>query len=163
MSKVKKITSARLFLPIVCLIAVLLLNVIKTPDFFNVSIQNGVLYGYIIDVINRASELVILAVGMTLVTAASGGQDISVGAIMAVAAAVCCQVLSGGEVSVTEYASPLILAVVAAILASALCGAFNGFLVAKLKHQPIVRFGFFILQAVVLHSLLQTDRLLTFV
>ena len=87
MSKVKKITSARLFLPIVCLIAVLLLNVIKTPDFFNVSIQNGVLYGYIIDVINRASELVILAVGMTLVTAASGGQDISVGAIMAVAAA----------------------------------------------------------------------------
>lgn len=138
MNKVKKITSARLFLPIVCLVAVLLLNVIKTPDFFNVSIQNGVLYGYIIDVINRASELVILAVGMTLVTAASGGQDISVGAIMAVAAAVCCQVLSGGEVSVTEYASPLILAVVAALLASALCGAFNGFLVAKLNIQPMV-------------------------
>ncbi len=79
-SKLKKITSARLFLPIVCLIAVLLLNVIKTPDFFNVSIRNGVLYGYIVDVINRASELVILAIGMTLVTAASGGQDISVGA-----------------------------------------------------------------------------------
>ena len=77
-SKLKQITGARLFLPIVCLIAVLLLNVIKTPDFFNVSIRNGVLYGYIIDVINRASELVILAVGMTLVTAASGGQDISV-------------------------------------------------------------------------------------
>ena len=34
-SKLKKITSARLFLPIVCLIAVLLINVIKTPDFFN--------------------------------------------------------------------------------------------------------------------------------
>ena len=98
-SKLKKITSARLFLPIVCLIAVLLLNVIKTPDFFNVSIRNGVLYGYIIDVINRASELVILAIGMTLVTAASGGQDISVGAVMAVAAAVCCQILSGGQVS----------------------------------------------------------------
>ena len=74
-SKLKKITSARLFLPIVCLIAVLLLNVIRTPDFFNVSIRNGVLYGYIVDVINRASELVILAIGMTLVTAASGGQD----------------------------------------------------------------------------------------
>ena len=81
-SKLKKITSARLFLPIVCLIAVLLLNVIRTPDFFNVSIRNGVLYGYIVDVINRASELVILAIGMTLVTAASGGQDISVGAII---------------------------------------------------------------------------------
>ena len=101
-SKLKKITSARLFLPIVCLIAVLLLNVIRTPDFFNVSIRNGVLYGYIVDVINRASELVILAIGMTLVTAASGGQDISVGAIMAVAAAVCCQILSGGQVLVSK-------------------------------------------------------------
>ena len=67
-SKLKKITSARLFLPIVCLIAVLLLNVIRTPDFFNVSIRNGVLYGYIVDVINRASELVILAIGMTPVS-----------------------------------------------------------------------------------------------
>ena len=123
-SKLKKITHARLFLPIVCLIAVLLINVIKTPDFFNITIRNGVLYGYVIDVINRASELVILAVGMTLVTAASGGQDISVGAVMAVAAAVCCQILSGGASSVTAY--------------SALCGAFNGLLVAKLNIQPMV-------------------------
>lgn len=137
-AKLKKITSARLFLPIVCLIAVLLINVIKTPDFFNITIRNGVLYGYVIDVINRASELVILAVGMTLVTAASGGQDISVGAVMAVAAAVCCQILSGGAASVTEYQNSLIIAVIAALLAAALCGAFNGFLVAKLNIQPMV-------------------------
>ena len=137
-SKLKKITHARLFLPIVCLIAVLLINVIKTPDFFNITIRNGVLYGYVIDVINRASELVILAVGMTLVTAASGGQDISVGAVMAVAAAVCCQILSGGASSVTAYQNSIILAVVAALLASALCGAFNGLLVAKLNIQPMV-------------------------
>ena len=137
-SKLKKITHARLFLPIVCLIAVLLINVIKTPDFFNITIRNGVLYGYVIDVINRASELVILAVGMTLVTAASGGQDISVGAVMAVAAAVCCQILSGGQVSVNEYQNSIIIAVIAALLASALCGAFNGFLVSKLNIQPMV-------------------------
>ena len=137
-AKLKKITSARLFLPIVCLIAVLLINVIKTPDFFNITIRNGVLYGYVIDVINRASELVILAVGMTLVTAASGGQDISVGAVMAVAAAVCCQILSGGEVSVNSLAAPIIVAMLAALAASALCGAFNGFLVAKLNIQPMV-------------------------
>ena len=134
----KKITSMRLFLPIVCLIAVLLVNVITTPGFFKVSINNGVLYGYIVDVINRASELVILAVGMTLVTAASGGQDISVGAIMAVAAAVCCQILSGGEVSVNSLAAPVIIAMLAAVAAAALCGAFNGFLVAKLNIQPMV-------------------------
>ena len=134
----KKLTSMRLFLPIVCLIAVLLVNVITTPGFFKVSINNGVLYGYIVDVINRASELVILAVGMTLVTAASGGQDISVGAVMAVAGAVCCQILSGGEVSVNSLAAPIIVAMLAALAASALCGAFNGFLVAKLNIQPMV-------------------------
>lgn len=77
--KIKAVTSMRLFLPIVCLIAVLLVNLITTPGFFKISINNGVLYGYVVDIVNRASELVILAVGMTLVTAASGGQDISVG------------------------------------------------------------------------------------
>lgn len=127
-----------MFMPLVCLAAVLLVNVLTTPGFFKISINNGVLYGYIIDVINRASELVILAVGMTLVTAASGGQDISVGAVMAVAAALCCQVLSGGEVSVTEFQNPFILAILAALLGSTVCGAFNGFLVAKLNIQPMV-------------------------
>ena len=71
--KIKAVTSMRLFLPIVCLIAVLLVNLITTPGFFKISINNGVLYGYVVDIVNRASELVILAVGMTLVTAASGG------------------------------------------------------------------------------------------
>ena len=134
----KKVTEHPLFMPIVCLLVVLLVNIIKTPDFFKISINNGVLYGYVIDVINRASELVILAVGMTLVTAASGGQDISVGAVMAVAGAVCCQILSGGEVSVTKMQNPMILAVLAALAAAALCGFFNGFLVAKMNIQPMV-------------------------
>lgn len=135
---IKKITSARLFMPLVCLAAVLLVNVITTPDFFKVSINNGVLFGYVIDVINRASELVILAVGMTLVTAASGGQDISVGATMAVAGAVCCQILTGGELSVDTLAAPLIVGMLAGLLAATICGMFNGFLVAKLGIQPMI-------------------------
>lgn len=133
-----KIVHHHLFMPIMCLIVVLLSNLIKTPDFFAISMRDGVLYGYIIDVINRASELVILAIGMTLVTASSGGQDISVGAVMAVAAAVCCQILSGGQVSVTEFQNPLILAVLVALVAAALCGAFNGYLVSHLHIQPMV-------------------------
>ncbi len=134
----KKLTGMRLFMPIVCLLAVLLINVITTPGFFKISLNNGVLYGYIIDVVNRASELVVLAVGMTLVTAASGGQDISVGAVMAVAAAICCQILSGGDVSTNAFQNPFILAVIAALAGAVLCGAFNGFLVAKLNIQPMV-------------------------
>jgi len=134
----KKITGNHLFFPLVCLLVVLLINVIKTPDFFSISINNGVLYGYIIDVINRGSELVILALGMTLVTAASGGQDISVGAVMAVAGAICCQILSGGETSVSELQNPMLIAMLAALVVAGLCGAFNGFLVAKLHIQPMV-------------------------
>ena len=93
----KKITSQRLFLPIFCLALVLLVNIVTTPNFFAIEVRNGVLYGYLIDIINRASELVILAVGMTLVVSSSAGTDISVGAIMAVSAAVCCNLLTGGE------------------------------------------------------------------
>ena len=128
----------RLFMPIVCLLVVLLVNVITTPSFFKISLNNGVLYGYIVDVVNRASELVVLAVGMTLVTAASGGQDISVGAIMAVAGAVCCQILSGGQVTTNEFQNPLILAILAALVVAMICGAFNGFLVSHLNIQPMV-------------------------
>lgn len=134
----KKISSARLFLPILSLILVLIINMIKTPNFFNITVQNGVLYGYIIDVINRASELVILAVGMTLVVASSGGTDISVGAVCALSGAVACFVLSGGEVSTDIYHAPYILAFFAAILVGLACGSFNAFLVAKMNIQPMV-------------------------
>lgn len=137
-SFIKKVTGYRLFLPIACLILVLLINVIKTPTFFQITIKNGVLYGYIIDVINRASELVILAVGMTLVVAASGGTDISVGAVSALAGAMCCFILSGGEQSTNVYHAPYLAGVLAALAMGAVCGAWNGFLVAKMKIQPMV-------------------------
>lgn len=138
LKRLKKITGYRLFLPLTCLALVLLINVIKTPNFFHIEVNNGVLYGYVIDVINRGSELVILAVGMTLVVAASGGTDISVGAVCAVAGAVCCFILSGGEQSTDFYHSPYLLGVLAAVATGMLCGAWNGFLVAKLKIQPMV-------------------------
>ena len=154
----KKITSQRLFLPIFCLALVLLVNVITTPNFFAISVRDGVLYGYIIDIINRASELVILAIGMTLVVSSSAGTDISVGAIMAVSAAVCCNILSGGERAATEFANPLILGFLAALAVGILIGCFNGFLVSKLNIQPMVA-TLIMFTAEGLHSLLQTDRL----
>ena len=134
----KKLTSMRLFMPLVCLLAIIIVATITIPGFLSMSLKNGVPYGYPVDVINRASELVILSVGMTLVTAASGGQGISVGAVMAVAGAVCCQILSGGEVSVNSLSAPIIVAFLAALVASGICGAFNGFLVSYLNVQPMV-------------------------
>ncbi len=135
---IKKVTGFRLFLPLLFLALVLLINVIKTPSFFEISIRNGTLYGYIIDIINRSSELVILAIGMTIVVAASGGTDISVGAVCAVAGSVAIAILGGGETSTDFYHSPYIIGFLAAVVIGALCGAWNGFLVAKMKIQPMV-------------------------
>jgi len=131
----KKLTKLRLFWPIVCLLIVLLVNLIKTPTFFNISINsNGVLYGFLIDIINRSSELIILAVGMTLCVAASAGTDISVGSVMAITGAVACYALGTGG----SYNMPYFLAFILAVFVATLCGAWNGFLVAKLKIQPMV-------------------------
>jgi len=134
MNILKKIIGMRLFLPIFALCLVLLFNIIKTPTFFNISIQNGVLYGYVIDIINRSSELIILAVGMTLVIA-TGGIDISVGSVSAIAAAVCVRLLGS---SYEAYATPILGSVLVALLAGIACGAFNGFLVAKMRIQTMV-------------------------
>lgn len=138
MDKLKKLTSKRLFMPVFCLLIMFVAAVIASPDFFNITIQNGTLYGRIIDVLNRGSEVAILAIGMTLVVAASAGTDISVGAVMAVVAAVTCSFIAGGEVSVNEYINNPILGVLLGVAAGVLCGCFNGFLVAKLKIQPMV-------------------------
>lgn len=131
---IKKATKYHLFWPLMCLAIVLFFNLIKTPTFFNISLQNGVLYGYLIDVLNRSSELIILAVGMTLVVAASGGTDISVGAVSAFSGAVCIFALGTGN----TYQVPYIVGILLAMLTGALCGAWNGFLVAKMKIQPMV-------------------------
>ena len=57
---------------------------------------------------------------------------------MAVSAAVCCNILTGGERAATAYANPLLLGFLAALLVGAAIGCFNGFLVAKLNIQPMV-------------------------
>ncbi len=138
MDKLKKLSKARLFMPLTCLALVLLVNLVVTPSFFEIELRNGVFYGYIVDIINRSSELVILAVGMMLVVAVSGGTDISVGATLALSGAVSVFILTGGQNSVNEYHAPYILGLLGGVLTGMLCGMWNGFLVAKMRIQPMV-------------------------
>ena len=139
MNNFKKLTQKPLFLPIFCMILVLLVNLIKSPDFFAISVNNGVLYGRLIDIINRGSEIAILAVGQTLVVAVSAGTDISVGSVMSLAACTCCTVLAGfGNNSVNELQVPMIVGMLAGIFMGGVCESFNGALVSKLKIQPMV-------------------------
>ncbi len=130
----KKIYEYSLFLPIICLLLVLIANLIQTPDFFKISIQNGVFYGYIIDIINRASGLIILSVGMTLVASSSAGADISVGAVSALSGAVCVAALGTGN----TYNMPYFVSVLLAFGIGGLCGMVNGYLVAFMNVQPMV-------------------------
>ena len=146
MSKVKALSKKPLFLPIVSMILVMLVNIVYDVahgnsfyNFFTITINNGILYGRIIDILNRGSEAAILALGMTLVVSASAGTDISVGSVMSLAGGVCCVLLAGyGNVNVNSYAVPLAVGVLAGILVACFCGAFNGFLVAYMKIQPMV-------------------------
>lgn len=135
----KKLTKQQLFLPIFSLLVVLLINVIKSPGFFSIGVQNGVLYGRIIDILNRGSEIAILAVGQTLVVAVSAGTDISVGSVMSLTACGTCMMLAGyGVNTTTQLAVPMAVGILFGLFLSILCGAMNGFLVAKLNIQPMV-------------------------
>ena len=141
MSKLKKLTKQQLFLPIFCMLLVLCVNIVYDVaqgrdfyDFFKIYIQNDMLNGRIVNILNRGSEVAILAIGMT-----SAGTDISVGSVMALSAGVCCTLLAGAAApQATELAVPLIVGVLAALLVGCVCGAFNGALVAYLNIQPMV-------------------------
>lgn len=146
MNKLKQLTRKQLFLPVFCVILVLCANIIYDVaqgnafyNFFTISVRNGVLYGRIIDILNRGSEVAILAIGMTLVVSASAGTDISVGSVMSLCASFCCMLLAGyGVTSASSYAMPLLVGVLAGLVMGCLCGAFNGALVAYLNIQPMV-------------------------
>lgn len=127
-NKLKILTS------LLSIVVLLIINFICIPNFFHISITNGVLYGYLIDILNRSSELIILAIGMTLCVSVSRGTDISVGTVMAISGAVLVRLLGTGDV----YNIPFFFAVFIALLASLLCGMWNGFLVSKLKIQPMI-------------------------
>lgn len=109
--------------------AALLLNVIVFPEFFQIDFRNGRLFGNLIDVLNRGAPVALLGIGMTLVIA-TRGIDLSVGAVMAISGAVAATVVVDGH--------SWVLALAAALAAGALCGIWNGFLVAILQIQPIV-------------------------
>lgn len=142
-SVLKTVVGHRLFIPIAFLVCLLLINVVINPSFLKISLgrdsnSNPVLIGNIVNILNNATELVILAIGMTLVTASSKGQDISVGATVAIVGGVIMRVLCGNETQPDLLHAPVIVALLLGCLVGMACGAFNGLLVSKFKIQPMV-------------------------
>ena len=121
--------AARLLPQVIALLTIVAAISIVFPGFLNLEIQNGRLYGSLIDILNRGAPVVLLAIGMTVVIATKG-IDLSVGAVMAICGAVAASLITSGH----SLAETLLVTLMVGIL----CGIWNGILVAVLDIQPII-------------------------
>src|SRR5215208_4382223 len=112
-----------LFWPTLALVLLLLLNLTRTPDFFSIRVEDGHLYGSLIDILRNGAPTMLVALGMTLVIA-SRGIDLSVGAVVAIAGALACaHVASASDAgSMTTIAVAMLIALGAAVV----LGLWNG-------------------------------------
>ena len=113
---------------IVALAALLLLNAVLTPNFLHLQT--------LFVNISQVATIAIVAVGMTLVIA-TGGIDLSVGAVMALAGALAPLIFLssfGADYPTLGLAAAIILPLIAAMG----CGLFNGWMVSVLNVQPII-------------------------
>ena len=130
----------QLTIPLIAIALLVIFNLIRDPSFFSIELTlnnngNTVLSGNLISIINGASELAVLAMGMTLVTAACGGQDISVGAAAAIAGSAFVKILKSGP---SINGGTVIIAFLFACVVAMLFGSFNGTLVSVFKIQPMI-------------------------
>jgi simple sugar transport system permease protein len=125
----KKLRRSTLFWPLLALVLLMIFNFASSPGFFSVTENNGHFYGSLIDIFMRATPLILASLGMTLVIA-TGGVDLSVGAVAAVAPAMAVFLLAQGFGVWPSIAG--------ALGTSALIGLWNGILVSRLGLQPII-------------------------
>ena len=137
---------SRIFWPLIALVLIFIFDGIYAPGFFRIGIVEGHLYGNLIDVVNNGAPLVLVAIGMTMVIA-TGGVDLSVGAVIAISAAMGAVLINpafGNELISNEILTenvtktPLWLIIIANLSAGTVCGLWNGFLVSRAKIQPMV-------------------------
>jgi simple sugar transport system permease protein len=141
-----RIRQNRLFLPLGALVLILVFDAFYAPGFFKIGILDGHLYGNLIDVINNGAPLVLVAMGMTMVIA-TGGVDLSVGAVIAISGAMGAvlinpslgnQLISNAITAKDATNTPLPIIVLADLAAGTLCGLWNGILVSRARIQPMV-------------------------
>lgn len=125
----------RLTWPVLALVLLLLLNQAFRSDFLTVRVQDGHLYGSLIDILRNGAPTILIALGMTLVIA-SRGIDLSVGAVAAIAGAISCTYIYNSPDP--GSAQTAMTAVLIAVVAGLVLGAWNGFLVAVIGIQPII-------------------------
>jgi galactofuranose transport system permease protein len=133
----QRVLAHPLFWPLAALVLLIAGNGVFNPGFLALQWRDGHLYGNLIDIANRAAPLALVSLGMTMVIAVRG-LDISVGAVLAIAATVAAWTITQMQSSAGDGLLPLFAAIGAALGAAALCGLWNGLLVVKAGMQPIV-------------------------
>jgi ribose/xylose/arabinose/galactoside ABC-type transport system permease subunit len=134
----RRLVSHPLFWPVAALALLLAGNGLFNPGFLALQWRDGHLFGNLVDIANRAAPLALVSLGMTMVIAVRG-LDISVGAVLAIAATVAAWTITRMQAGgASDSLLPLFAAIGAALGAGALCGLWNGLLVVKAGMQPIV-------------------------
>jgi ribose/xylose/arabinose/galactoside ABC-type transport system permease subunit len=113
----------------IALALLILVNLAITPNFATWQTLNVNL--------TQVCAIVVVGVGMTLVIA-TGGIDLSVGALMAIAGALAPLIFLGKLFPLPHPAVGIALAFVVPVLVAAALGWFNGWLVTRLRIQPII-------------------------
>jgi len=126
---------SRLIWPVLALVALLVTNVIKSPGFLSIRIQDGHLFGSLIDILRNGAPIVLVALGMTLVIA-TRGIDLSVGAVVAISGAFALSIV--GDAPDPNDLGVVLFAVGASLVFALVLGSWNGFLVSVLGIQPII-------------------------
>ncbi len=111
------------------LVVLLIFNFAVTPNFATWQTLNVNL--------TQVCNIVIVAVGMTLVIA-TGGIDLSVGSLMAISGAIAPMIFLGNLVEIGWVPAAVAVAMFVAVAVTTLLGAFNGWLIARFRIQPIV-------------------------
>ncbi|MDR3436720.1 ABC transporter permease [Telmatospirillum sp.] len=133
---------------------VLLIDWLVSPQFFTLRMQDGRLFGSLIDVLNRGAPVTLLSLGMVLVIA-TGGIDLSVGAVIAIAGATAATLINAGL--------PVVVVVALALAAGVACGLWNGLLVSLMRIQPIVATLTLMVAGRGVAQLITEGRIITFV
>ena len=113
----------------VALTALLLLALVATPNFLSLRTLNVNL--------TQVAGIVVVALGMTLVVA-TGGIDLSVGSLMAIAGALAPMLFLGQLVPLPAPWVGVALALTVPLLVTGALGWLNGLLVTRYRIQPIV-------------------------
>jgi len=131
----RRATRSTLFWPVVALVALLVFDIVAVPGFPSLRIQDGHLYGSLVDILKNGTPTALIALGMTLVIA-TRGIDLSVGATVAISGAVACSWIAAAPDPTAGSAA--VVGVLLALGLSLVLGLWNGFLVSVLGIQPII-------------------------